>query len=65
MKQIAQQKYGNSMGDIPESLEQSRTMGLASVTIDLLEVKHSNPATLSGEKELNGSSKGKVRLKMH
>lgn len=60
MQEVAQQKYGNAILDMPECMEQSNTMGNASVTIDILEVKHSNPATLSAESQLNGSSKGKI-----
>lgn len=65
MTLIAEQKYGNRMLDMPECVERSSKMGLASVVIDLLEVKHSNPATLSAEDQLNGSSKGNFILKIN
>lgn len=58
MEQIAEQRYDKRIVETPECVEQSRMLGLASVTIDILGVKHSSPATLSAEDQQNGSCKG-------
>lgn len=63
MELMAQHKYGvrfpsSNDDDISKFAELSRQLGIAAVTFDLLEVKHSSPVTLSMQQHCGGASRG-------
>lgn len=57
---MAQHKYGLRLKDNEVFAELSRTLGIAAVTVDMLEVKHSSPVSLSTQNHCGGASRGLV-----
>lgn len=55
---MAEHKYGVRAKDEQIFKDLIRTVGVAAVTVDLLEVKHSSPVTLSMTNHCGGTSKG-------
>lgn len=58
MELMAQHKYGLRVRDNQVFAEMSRNLGLAAVTVDMLEVKHSSPIALSIQSHCGGASRG-------
>lgn len=55
---MAEHKYGVRAKNEQVFKDLIRTIGVAAVTVDLLEVKHSSPVTLSMTNPCGGTSKG-------
>lgn len=58
MELMAQHKYGVRFKDNTVFVQLSRTLGLAAVTVDMLEVKHASPVSLSTQNHCGGASRG-------
>lgn len=55
---MAQHKYGLRVKSEQIFVNLIRTLGIAAVTVDMLEVKHSSPVTLLMTHHSGGTSKG-------